>query len=168
MASHVKATEIKNDGVVSRVSLIVPPYSGPSYLGKAPVRVRIVVRQEAAAAVEFVYTYLTGLKVESATLSPDATALDLGFDQPSNLSPDLQGTFSKAIGTEGARASASATCLHIFTNHTLAYFGEGCRCYVVSSMHVHVLLGYKASVMPSPMAALFENTHHHNSTTAQS
>ena len=149
MASHVKATEIKNDGVVSRVSLIVPPYTGPSYLGKAPVRVRIFVRQEATAAVEFVYTYLTGLKVERATLSPDVTALDLGFDQPSNLSPDLQGTFSKAIGTEGARASASATCFHIFTNHTLAYFGEGCRCYVVSSMHVHVLLGYKASVMPS-------------------
>jgi len=63
LSVFVQAKDLHHEGVTSRVTIVVPEYSGPSENGRALVQVHIFVRQEPTTAVSFVYTYLTNLRV---------------------------------------------------------------------------------------------------------
>ena len=154
LSVFVKAKDLHDDGVTSRVTIIVPEYLGPSEHGRALVQVHIFVRQEPTTAVSFVYTYLTNLRVESAILSADATSINMHFDQSSNLRPLTNQILRQAVGS--AEVSGSH-CEHILTNDTMTLLGKNPRCYVVSSQHIYILLGHMASILPSSMGTLHSN-----------
>ena len=152
-AVFVRAREVHDDGVMTKMAFIAPPYSGASQSGRAQVKVTISVRQEREAAVNLMFTYLTPLRVESSTLAADASSLDIHFDQPSNLRPRADLVLRNAVGDGGG---PDTDCTDIFEQQTLNMMGTGPKCYVVSSSHVHVQLGRMPSVLPSFTGSLHQ------------
>ena len=160
----VKAQEIHDDGVVTKLTIITPPYSGVSKSGSAQISVTISVLQERVTAVNLMYSYWTPLRVESAILSADASSLDIRLDQPTNLRPRADLVLRKAAGNG---PGPDTDCVDIFNQHTLDLMGTGPKCYVVSSSHVHVQVGHLASVLPSFIGSLHPGIQARESQLAQ-
>ena len=156
-AMYAKAEEVLRGGNSTVITFFVPPYDGPSEEGRAEVRVRLSMRQENALSTHLIYTYLTPLRVQYAVLSGDGMSLSVRFDQPANVRPVPENVLREVVGSEGASGDGSDDCSEVFSKPTLALFGEGFRCFVMSSRHIYVLLGRGASLIPGSIGALNAN-----------
>ena len=98
--------------------------------------------------------------MESALLSADGATFDVRLGQPANISPDPDQVLSQTVwsdglgGSDGLGATLATACSTIFSSSTIAMLGKNHKYFVVSSRHVHVVLGHGCSLRPSSQGSL--------------